>query len=273
MPELDPRIVRVGIQIGSQLKTYEGLSVTANGTKYANANQDDCEVKIANLDKATRDYILTETSPFNKNKQPKKLTVDAGRVSYGTARIFTGDIVSANISQPPDITLTIKALTGNYAKGNIIARNQPSQIGLRKIAEQVAKDLGVSLDYQAKDKSISNYSFTGGALKQIDKLGDTGGVNVYLDDNVLVVKDYNIPLTGKKRILNLDSGMIGIPELTEEGIKVKFLLDNQTTLGGALEIESKLNPTANGTYVIFKLGFSIASRETDFYFEAECKRI
>ena len=73
--------------------------------------------------------------------------------------------------------------------------------------------------------------------------------------------------------LNLDSGMIGIPELNEEGVKVTFLLDNLTTLGSALEITSELYPAANGNYTIYKLGFNIASRDTPFYYVAEAKRI
>lgn len=272
MQELDPRVVKVGIEIGGSLKTYEDLNIVVSGTKYANANQNECEVQISNLDKATRDFILTETSPFNKNRKPKKLIVDAGRVSYGTSRIFVGDITSSNVTQPPDITINLKALTGNYAKGDIIARNQPAQMSLKKISEQVARDLGVNLDFQATDKNIANYSFTGGALKQIDKLGEAGMVNAYLDDTILIVKDYNVPLTGKMRILNLDTGMIGIPEITEQGIKVKFLLDNQTTIGSAIQITSKIYPAVNGTYVIYKLGFEIATRDTPFYWIAEAKR-
>ena len=43
-----------------------------------------------------RNYILTETSPFNKNKTPKKLIIEAGRVSTGTARLFVGDITASS---------------------------------------------------------------------------------------------------------------------------------------------------------------------------------
>ena len=81
--ELDPRLLRVGFEIGGQLKLYDDLAITASGTKYANANQNECELKITNLDKETRDYLLTDSSPFNKNKTRKILTVEAGRVSTG----------------------------------------------------------------------------------------------------------------------------------------------------------------------------------------------
>lgn len=272
MEQIDPRLVRIGIEVAGILKQYEGLQITASGTKYGNPNQNECEVTISNMDKATRDYILTETSPFNKNKARKKLIVEAGRVSYGYSKIFEGDITNSGVSQPPDIAIKLKALTGNYSKSDVIARTQPPSTSLRNISGQVAKDLGVTLDFQAKDKTIANYSFSGGALKQIDKLQSMGLVDAYLDDNVLVVKDLNAPLNGRVRVLNLDSGMIGIPELTEQGIRVKFLLDNQTTVGSSLQITSVLYPALNGFYVIYKLGFDIANRDTPFYWIAEAKR-
>ncbi len=66
--------------------------------------------------------------------------------------------------------------------------------------------------------------------------------------------------------------MIGIPEFTEQGIKVKFLLDNRTTLGGGIQIESKIYPATNGNYVIYKLGFEITNRDKPFYWIAEATR-
>lgn len=272
MSELDPRLLRIGIEINGKLKTYEGLAMTASGTKYANANQNECEVKITNLDEATRNFLLTETSPFNKNKSRKILTVEAGRVSTGYSLIFTGDITSAVGAQPPDITMTLKAATGSYAKGVIIARSQPAVVPLKNIAEKVASDLGLGLTFEATQKQISNYTFTGSAAKQVEHLGNMGRVNAYIDDKMLVVKNFNTALTRKVRDLNLDSGMIGIPEFTEQGIKVKMLFDNQTVLGGGLKIKSKMNPAADGLYTIFKLGFELASRDTSFYLIAECTR-
>lgn len=271
--ELDPRVVKVSVEVNNVLKIYEGLAITASGTKYANETQDEVEVKIANLDKATRDYLLTETSPFSPNKVKKKIIIEAGRESYGTTQIFQGEITSSSVSQPPDITVTLKALTGNFQKGNVVARTMPSQMSLKKIAESVAKDLGATLDFQATDKQIGNYSFTGAALKQVNKLQAAGGVDAFLDGETLIVKNMNVPLKGRTRKLNLDSGMIGIPELNEHGIKVTFLLDNLTTIGSALEVTSKLYPACNGTYSIYKLGFDIASRDTPFYYVAEAKRL
>lgn len=272
MQEIDPRIVQISIEVNGATKTYQGLAITASGTKYANALQNDCQITIANLDKQTQDYILTETSPFNLNATPKTVRVFAGRQSYGTTKIYEGNVISSLVSQPPDVTISLKCLTGNFLKGNILARGQPGSVPLSVISKQIAQDLNTSLNFQASDKNLSNFSFTGASLKQVDHLAFSGGVNVFMDDDALIVKNQGVPLNNTLTEVNINTGMVGIPEITEQGVKIKFLLDNKTRLGGLLRVTSTINPAANGDYVTYKLGFEIASRDTPFYWIAEAAR-
>ncbi len=272
MDKLDPRMIRVGIEINGQLKTYENLTISASGTKFANALQNEAEIRMTNLAKSDREYLLTETSPFNQNRTPKRILLDVGRRSTGLSQVFVGDISSCQLSQPPDITLTFKALTGQFQKGNIVTHSQAATVPLSTIARQVAWDLRLALRFEATDKHIANYAFAGGALKQIERLGETGGVNAYIDDGTLIVKNNHAPLHGETRVLSEATGLIGIPEITEQGVKAKYLFDAITRIGGALRIESKLNPAASGYYVIFKLHFEIANHDTPFYWIAEAKR-
>lgn len=271
---LDERLIRVTVEVNGELKQFDqNFGITASGTKFANPLQNEAKVKIANLTASDRDYLLTATSPFNKNKTLKKLTLEAGRVSSGLSKIYEGDINKCFPSQPPDIWLEFTCLTGQYVNGKLVQATQPGQTKLSTIAKQIAGDTGLSLNFQATDKNISNYSFNGSAGKQIDALGSLGGVSAYQDDSSLIVKDVHLPLQGQIRILDKNSGMVGIPQLTELGVKVKYLIDKESKLGGALQISSILYPTVNGKYVIFKLGFELASREDPFYFDAECLRV
>ncbi len=272
MQELDPRIVKLSFQVNNQIKTYQGLAITAVGTKYANAIQNEAEITISNLDRSTQDYLLTETSPYNLNRTPKTVTLEAGRVSYGTAVIYRGNVVSSQPSQPPDIAIKLKCLTGNFLKGSVISRSQPGTVSLDAIAKAVSTDLSLTLINEATNKNIANYSYSGAALKQIEQLNTMGNVNAFVDDAALILKNAGVPLSGTMVLLNQSTGMIGIPELTELGVKVKMLLNNHVRLGGGLRIRSSIYPAANGDYVIYKLGFEITNRDTPFYYTAEARR-
>lgn len=270
--ELDPRIVRVSIEIRGRTKIYENIAIRATGVKYAGANQNESEVQLTNLDKATSDYILKETSAYNLNRTPKIVTVEAGRQSYGTAKIFVGNVISSGISQNPDQTLTLKCLTADFFKGIITNRTENHLTNLSQISKGVASDLQMPLVFEATDKQIANYSYAGPALKQVNVLNNAGNTVAYIDNNTLVVKDAKKPLRGGTKIVSAETGMVGIPEPTVWGIRVKYLLDSVSKLGGAIQVKSIMNPAVNGTYTIYQLGFEITNRDDPFYWIAEAMR-
>jgi len=272
---LDLRLIRIGIEVLGRIQWYDDprMNIKAAGTKYANPLQNDCTVTMSGLSRATRDFLLTETSPFNDNRTPKRLIVQAGRVSTGTFNLFTGDMISAEPGGPPDVNLILKAKTQNAQAGNIISTSGGATSKLSGLAAQVARDLGVSLDFQAQDKNIANYAHTGAALRQVQKLQEAGGVAAYIDDDILVVKDAGRPLSGRIQILNQKSGMVGVPKINEKGLSVQFLVGPETVLGGALRIESKFNKAANGDYVINQLAFDVQSHATPFFYTALCTRL
>ncbi|AWB00254.1 hypothetical protein CU052_13530 [Vibrio harveyi] len=272
MAAIDNRIMRVTIIIGDESRSYEKLAITAKGQKFTNANQGKCTITIANLAKEVRDDILTNTSPFTNSKVRSSIILEAGRESYGSTVVYEGDIYRSRPSQGPDNVLTLECLTGQFNKGVMVNRRGQPMDSLKNIAQGVADDNGLTLQFTADDRNISNYSYSGAAAKQVEALQDIAAADVYVDGKVLVVKPINVPASQSVRVLSPDSGMVGVPEFTEQGIKVTFLYDPQTTIGGMLEIRSKQNPATSGNYVIYKLSFNLTNREVPFYYTAEARR-
>lgn len=273
MDAIEQRLVKLSVEIEGQLTVFQDFDIKARGHKTANPQENTCDVTISNLNKHDRDYILTATSPFIANRRsPKRMIVEAGRASTGLTRLFVGDITSSQISQPPDIGLTLRFQTGAHKKGIVVGRSGRASQSLSSIAGGVASDLGVALTFEADDMDVANYSFSGPVLGQVDALNDAGHVDAYLDDTVLVVKNKGAPLKNRVRVLNKDTGLIGIPEFTERGLKTKMLIDATTVLGGSIDVTSSLNPAVNGSYTVYSLDFDIATREQPFYFIAEGRR-
>ena len=268
----DLRRIRFGIEISGRINWYEGLRVRAGGTKFANAQQNECTLTVSGLSMSTRDHLLTETSPFNSNLTPKRLIIEVGRVSTALFRIFIGDIVSAEPSSPPDVDVIIKAKTQSAQAGNVVAIASGPISKLSAISQRVADEIGLGLDFQALDKNISNFSYTGAALKMVNLLQDSGGVRAFIDDETLIVKNYGSALAGRIRILGADTGMVGIPKATEKGLDVTFLVDSESLSGGLIRLDSKMNKSLNGDYVIDQLKFDVASHEDPFFYSATCSQ-
>jgi|ERR1051326_919622 hypothetical protein len=271
---LDPRLVRVGIEIDGKINWYSDLRIKASGTKSANPTQNDCTVTISGLATNVRDYLLTETSPYNaKKNKPKRLILDAGRVSTGYFRVFEGDIVSSQPSVPPDIDIEIKAKTKNSQAGKIVSVSGNASMKLSTICRRVADDIEAELNFQATDKNIANYSFSGPAIKQVQRLQEAGQVRAFVDDNVLIVKDYDKPVKGRLRVLNMDSGLVGLPKATEKGVELTFLITVESLLGGQVRLESKFNKSLNGDYTIAQLKFDLSTHDDPFFYTASCTKI
>jgi len=271
---LDPRVIKVSFEANGKLKTYASpFFITVNGTKYGNALQNEADIVIANLDKQTQDFLLTETTPYNQNNTAKTITVYAGRQSYGTSVVYIGNIVTANVTQPPDVGITLKCLTGNFLKTSVLGVNQAGQATLQQVVTSIGQALNSIVNFQATNKNIGNYSFSGSALNQIQLLNSFGGINAWYDDGVLVVKDSSQPLGNFVKIVSSSTGMIGIPQFTEQGLQVKFLFDNKVILGSLMRVKSYEYPAASGDYIIYKLGFQLSTRDTPFYYIAEGQRI
>ena len=263
----DPRIVQLGIELESGANYFQDLFISARGVKYAGVVPNECEVIIYNLTQAQRNYLLSQTSPFQYPRNLKKMSLDVGRQSYGTFNLFEGNVIASSPTQPPDIGVILRSLTGAFGLGQIIPINQPGVSKLSTISKAVAASTGTTLDFQATDKNISNYSFTGGASKQINKLADSGSVDAYIDNGTLVVKNRGQALPGTPRPINANTGMVGIPEVDELGVHVKVMIDNSLKLGQRVTITSALNPTANGTYTIYSMAFELSNREPQFFYD------
>ena len=273
---IDLRAIRIGVEVSGRMNYYsaaDGMRIKASGTKYANATQNECSVSISNLRRETRDFLLTETSPFNKNRSPKRLTVEMGRISTGLFKVYEGDIISAEPSSPPDVDITLKSKTGNAANGTVVSKSAGPMSRLSAISASVATDIKAVLDFQAQDKLIANFNYTGGALGQVTRLAEAGGVRAFVDDGRLIVQDAGKAVRGRVKVLNMNSGLVGIPKATEKGIDVTYLIDGESMLGGLLRLESKFNRSLNGDYRIMQLKFDAASHEDSFFYQALCSRI
>ena len=69
MNEIDPRIVKLALIIGDEVRWYEGLSIEAKGIKVSNTIMGQCEITILNLRRDIREKILQDTNPFLASKK------------------------------------------------------------------------------------------------------------------------------------------------------------------------------------------------------------
>lgn len=262
----DDRVLVIGIETNGQLREYQGAATTVQVTKSSDLSENSAEVSIANINPSLAQDIVRDTSPWNSRKKERLLTVRAGRATQGAAHIFTGDIVLAKLSAPPDRMLTMTAHTkdqGKYTFGSL----QVSQLSLQSVATQIAEKWGLTLRYEADNRMLESFSLNGTLKTALWRLSVEGKVDAYVDDENLVVKPYGRALRGNSIVISADTGMISMPVLDDKGVAVRMLFDPAIKIGQAITIKSAINPAAEGTYTLYRMICRLASRSADWYWD------
>jgi hypothetical protein len=275
--KFDPRILTLELEFDGNSVVYEGpMDISITGSKTVTAMQNSATVTISNLTKENRDYILSNCNQnLASNFRVRRARIMAGRESFGVWKVFQGDIVAASVSQPPDIKLTLKCLTNAVDRSQWWAFSNTSGKTVRQLVEETAAVMNLSYRIdQAVDaaKVIPHFTFNGPAAAMIIRLSELANLRVYCDDDTIVVTNWDSGLSNTIVEVNKDSGMIGIPEFTEYGIRVRTFADRNIVLGGAIRLMSEMIPVMNGDYVITRIDYSLTTRAQDFYYDVYANR-
>lgn len=273
----DPRLIKVTLTIENEQFIFDQrLYIRAIGEKFSAPNLGTGEIRIDNIRKNVRDFLISKTSLYTANASlptPAAVQLDVGRASYGTFTLLRSQVIAGQPTQPPDIGVIFKTMSGVVNLVSTASIIMPSSSMLSAIASQVASSNGWALDFEATDKPINNYSYVGAQGKQMQKLQEMGNVDVILDNNTLVVKNSGTPRKGSVPLISPQTGLIGIPYLTDRGVSCRTLINNEVRIGGSLDLQSEVNPSVNGVWKnISRLGFDIASWETPFYWDIEANQ-
>lgn len=272
----DGRLMRLTLQLGARTVTFDqGFSIQASGRIFASDLPGTLEVRIFNLTRQNQNDVLTLGSPYvgsGRKRQAISVSLDIGRESYGLFRVFEGFAYQCGMTQPPDVGIALTAVTNNLIASTIASISLPASSTLREIAQRVADANKMTLDFQSTrgDKRIGNWSVSGSLQDQIRSLQLAGGVDAIPFLSTLIVLDPKQTNGDAPVLVSADTGMVGIPMTTARGVYVRTMIDPAIRIGGGVKVDSKLNPSANGTYKVYQMSFEAASREPPFWYNLAC---
>lgn len=270
----DSRLMRVEIVLPTQTFVFDqSYNIFISGEKFLSAISGTCQCKIFNLTKEVRQQIITLSSPLVQPRQPIYLKVSVGRVSTGLSLLYIGQVLLADVLQPPDIGIVFRAIANNAQTGAIQNVQYAASAPLSDIAKGIAASGGWQLNNQCTDKTISNFSYLGTPIDGVSELNNMGNTQACVDNNTLIVVDANKSLSGAPYLLKMETGMVGIPQVTDMGVTVKMMYNSQINIGGSVTVKSEINKAANGTYKIIQVHYEMASRDQPFWYTLVCSNL
>lgn len=268
------RVMRVEFSTPMGVKRLDGIDVNFSATKFMSGVMNEAFIDIYNLARSDIEYLTTYTSEFIAKNENKRIRVFAGYKETNLSLIYDGTIVNAIPTSPPDICLKCKALTNYFDNKKTISMNLTGNINLSNVCQYAAQNMKLALDFSvSSDKKLAGFSFTGNVGDMIKEIEEAGSYDVWFDSEALHIADKgkgNEKLPAK--LVNENTGMIGIPKVDAVGCEVTILLDNSVEIGQKILLESIAIPSASGTYVIYEIKYDLNLRGNNYYMILKARR-
>lgn len=214
-----------------------------------------CSISVENLSLNLMEK-LTVLSFRQLQTYNNVIKVEAGEEGRDLDLVFQGEITSAvpEFSSDGKVTFKIEAKSGYYP----LQKSTPpvsvnGEITIEKLMEQFAKEAGYTLDNQGVTGSVSNCVFTGTPVVKARLLAKQTGIDLLIDNGKFVIlpsykdnRDCIVPLLSK------ETGLIGYPSFTNDGIKCECLFSPLVEIGGLVKVES-IVPKATGVWRVVKI--------------------
>lgn len=244
---------------GGNTKIFEGYATTCQVTKAGLPEKNSAEVRIHGLKMADMEQ-LTFLSFLPCEYRKNHILIEAGDKGEELSVVFKGDITaaSADFSTAPDVVMKFQALTAGWS---VLIADSPTSVQgeatAASLIEQFAKQAGFNFVNEGVTESVRNATFNGSPVQKAQAVADEIGAELLMDDETWTLQPWGKP-RGDAVLLKAESGLIGYPSFTQDGISCECFYNPRLQLGGQVKIES-IVPRATGYWKITKLSHDLAA--------------
>lgn len=233
--------------------TFEGFATHCAISKQGGVDFAKATVEIYGLTLDTMAQ-LTMLSFRPLGRRWNLLQIEAGEGGE-MAVVFQGEVTSAfadlNGASP---VMKMEAQTGAYP----ILKPEPQiavsgQQSASEIVSMLAQKTGRTFRNDGVEATLSDCVITGDPVTKMRSIADTVGADLLIDDDEVVF----LP-RGKKRetggipLVSAETGMVGYPTFSAQGIQVNSYFRPDLKIGAAVRVQS-IVPSASGVWKIISL--------------------
>ncbi|CAQ85186.1 putative phage protein, partial [Photorhabdus asymbiotica] len=241
------------LSIGNKKESIEitNLRVAFEVSKTITSEPNPATIRVYNLNQSHRNLITSKA--YNKVSLA---------VGYEELRvIYTGDIIEV-VTLRDDLDFIIELTCGDGYKaytGALVNKTLKAGATDTDILSETTKSMkvGNGVVDLPKDRQLPRGKvLTGNARDIMHKIARNNGANWSVQDGNMVVLPKNKVLADNEGfVLSQETGMIGSPEKTDDGLQITCLCNPALRIGGLVRIQSII-PEYNGDYKITELEHS-----------------
>ena len=296
IPSLVKRRIEVSFRLGTGSYGDTGSNtVTLNGQLRASASiqhtggvgMSQLDLSVYGMTQDLMNQLSTLGRPIYTTTNRNTVTVSAGDDVGGMAVAFTGNVLQAwaDGAGAPKIAFRVTAQAGGFDQARPL---QPTSFkgsaDVATLVSSIATQLGRNLQNSGVTAQISNPYYTGSGRDQILAIcrdancecvfeGETGaGEQASATGGATVaIWPKGASRVGTATVVSPDTGLVGYPSWTANGIVLTTLYNPTITYGAPLSVQSSIQ-NACGTWTVYKVGHELESETPDgkWFTHLEC---
>ncbi len=221
-----------------------------------------CRLRIYGIDQPTMErlsVISFESLDFMQNS----VKVEASDSNGGFTTIFIGIIF---IAQPdyagaPDVGFVVEAQSGLIgALARSSATSYPGAQKVSVIMDQLAKEVGLDLENNGVESTLTDQYLSGTAIQKIQKIASSAGIQYWYvpEQGVLSIAPKGTARAGNPIPVNLSTGLVGWPTKTKVGVIFTSLFNPAIFHGAKIFVESDIS-SCNGEWYVVSMHHKLSS--------------
>lgn len=276
------RVVEVTVSGQSGTLTVRDLKIDFNITKTIGSKTNSATIAIWNLTKSHRRQLGEEFD---------KIELKVGYREGGElSTIFKGTIEDVeHTKESGDVKSEMTCGDGNEGvQKGAVSKTFPAGTKPKSVIEYAVSEMpGVTKgemkgidDLPAYKRPVTVY---GWAANELDKLGREHGFYWSIQSGEFEAVKSDQVLSGTT-VISKETGMIGIPTVTDKGVRVKALLNPNVSPGRQIDVRSEFldeesgrdkraSDDGGGLFRVSEVTFSGTTRGEEYYVEAEASRV
>lgn len=246
---------------GSNTVTLTGLRVHAAIQVHGGEAMPQAQLRVFGL---PLDMVnqLTTIGPINSAIMFKNsVLVAAGDDDTGMQVVYSGTIWQAwgEFQGMPDTPFNITGLGGLAAALKPVgALSYVGSTDVAQIMQSLAQTMGLAFENNGVNVQLSNPYFPGTALQQVRTCARAADIFFAIDRGTLAIWPKNSARGGDVPVVSPETGLVGYPTFSSNGLGLTTLFNPQIKQGGTIEVDSSLT-VACGKWVVMQIQHSLQS--------------
>jgi len=246
---------------GANSLTVSGLRARADLTLQQAPSSFQLQARVFGLPQSVMNDLSTMGKVIGDNKY-NRVDVYAGDTVNGMGLVFSGSVYDAwgNYTDAPNVSFDITATTGAIDSISPVSPiSYQGSVDVATILSGIASQMNPPRVFQnyGVNVIVQNAYHPGTAIQQIQEICDLAGVFYSDDGNTLAIWPPGGAIGGAIPLIGPDTGMVGYPTYTRNGIDLVTVFNPAIRFGGLIQVQSSVKG-ANG---VFNVGTMVHNLE------------